>query len=226
MDDPRALEPRHTHAGSGAMPKRTPGGRQLLVASLVAAALVAAGVAWSAAKTPPAGPTQTTIVMTDYQFSPNHLTWHVGDRVTLTVVNRSQAQPPKPHEIMFGRGPMQKDGPFGPVQGDGFQTALLAGVAIDIQQGSDLTMLMAPGSQLSGVDPQSVLTPEARQMGMGEMMNQFMAVFSPGASLTLSFTVPDKPGDWEFGCFQQDGQHFLNGMHGTISILPAAGVGS
>lgn len=199
---------------------------QLLGAGVAALVLVAAGIAWSAAKTPPIGPLQTTIVMTDYQFAPNHLTWHAGDRVTLTVVNESQAQPPKPHEIMFGRGPMEEEGPFGPVQGDGFQTALLSGVALDIEQGSDLTMLMAPGSQLSGVDPMSVLTPEAREMGMGEMMNQFMAVFSPGASLTFSFTVPDTPGDWEFGCFQQDGQHFLNGMQGTITILPPGGAGA
>lgn len=196
-------------------------GRALLLALLAAVILVVASAAWSVTRAP-GGDGATTVVMSDYAFSPSHLTWRVGERVTLTLLNDSQAQPPKPHEIMFGRGPRQEAGPFGPVQGDGFDEPLLTGVALDLEGGGDLTMLMAPGSELRGADPQSLLAPGAGGMGMGEMMDQFMAVFAPGGSLTFSFTVPDRPGEWRFGCFQQDGQHFLNGMAGTVTIRPGS----
>lgn len=59
-----------------------------------------------------------------------------------------------------------------------------------------------------------------------EMKGNFMLVLQPGGSFTMTFTVPDKPGSWTFGCFQQSGEHFLNGMRGTITVLPAAGAGS
>lgn len=202
-------------------------GRGLVVAGLLAVLLIAASIAWSAASTPGAGEPGTTLVMTDYAFAPSRLTWRAGDRVTLTVLNRSQAQPPKGHEIMFGVGPMREEGPFGPVQGDGFGTPLLDGVALEIEGGGGLSMLMTMGSEVTGLDPMMVLTPEAREMGMGGMsMNQFMAELDPDGSLTFSFVVPDRPGEWEFGCFAQDGQHYLNGMRGTITILPASASGS
>lgn len=191
--------------------------RGLLGSAALAALLLIAWTTWPG-RTPPAGP-GTTIVMSDYAFSPDRLTWRVGERVTLSVVNRSQAKPPRPHELMFGRYPMKEEGPFGPLQGDGFDEPLLGGVAIELQGGGGLTMLMTPGSQLSGVDPSSLLAPGGMAMEMD--MDQFMAVFPPDATLTFSFVVPDRPGEWEFGCFAQDGQHYLNGMRGRVTVLPA-----
>lgn len=58
---------------------------------------------------------------------------------------------------------------------------------------------------------------------MEEMSGNFMLVLEPGGSFTMTFTVPDEPGTWTYGCFQQTGEHFLNGMRGTITVLPASG---
>lgn len=54
---------------------------------------------------------------------------------------------------------------------------------------------------------------------MEEMSGNFMVVVQPGGSFTMTFTVPDNPGVWSYGCFQQTGEHFLNGMRGTVEVL-------
>lgn len=39
---------------------------------------------------------------------------------------------------------------------------------------------------------------------------------------TITFTVPeDKVGAWEMGCFQERGQHYDDGMRGTLIVDPA-----
>lgn len=63
-----------------------------------------------------------------------------------------------------------------------------------------------------------VMTPGP--MDMDEMsMNSFMPVVGPKGYLKFSFVVPDKPGEWTIGCFQQSGQHYLNGMKGTVTVI-------
>jgi plastocyanin len=38
----------------------------------------------------------------------------------------------------------------------------------------------------------------------------------------VTFTVPtDKVGTWTFGCFQEQGQHFDDGMEGTLIVAPS-----
>jgi len=40
---------------------------------------------------------------------------------------------------------------------------------------------------------------------------------------TITFTVPeDKVGDWEMGCFQEQGQHYDDGMRGILIVEPAS----
>jgi len=40
---------------------------------------------------------------------------------------------------------------------------------------------------------------------------------------TITFTVPeDKVGEWELGCFQEQGQHYDDGMRGTLIVEPAS----
>lgn len=49
----------------------------------------------------------------------------------------------------------------------------------------------------------------------------FMVVLKAGGSVTISFVVPNRPGTWEFGCFQGDGEHYLNGMKGVADVARA-----
>lgn len=40
---------------------------------------------------------------------------------------------------------------------------------------------------------------------------------------TITFTVPeDKVGEWELGCFQEQGQHYDDGMRGTLIVEPSS----
>jgi hypothetical protein len=40
---------------------------------------------------------------------------------------------------------------------------------------------------------------------------------------TITFTVPEnKVGEWELGCFQEQGQHYDDGMRGTLIVEPSS----
>lgn len=197
-------------------------GRQILISGVAAAALIAGAYEWTRASVPPAPPGTFTIAMTDYAFTPNHMVWRVGDRVTITLVEKSQATPEKPHEFMVGRTPRTEETVFGIHQEDGFETPFFSGVEIEIVSGAGLQMLMPGDAKLTGLAPMKVMSPGPMEMHHMEEMTGFMPLVGPKGNLTFSFIVPDKPGEWTYGCFQQDGQHFLNGMKGTITILPKA----
>jgi hypothetical protein len=282
-----------THADTTNPPT---GGSPISGAGLIAALalVIALGIgayAWSAVRAPTSTvPGHYRIVMTDYAFTPSHMTWRVGERVTLMLVNRSDAHPGKPHEFMMGRDPVREKTVFGMRQEDGYQIPFFQGVDIRVEGGRGLSMLMPGGARLTG-DTQGVMVmpggagmtqganeiqgmeghaeapasgdmhgmegmeghgeapaagdmhgmeghaeaPESGGMqgmqGMAGMEGMehmhgghegFMPVLQPVGWLRISFTVPDKPGAWSYGCFQQSGQHFTNGMHGTVTILGSA----
>ena len=204
----------------GLRASRSRGGRGIIASAVVAAALVAGAYGWQWAGRPPAAEGAFTIAMTDYRFSPANMVWRVGERVTITLVGRSEAVPPKPHEFMIGRGPRTTQTVFGLRQEDGFETPFFSGVTVEIVSGSGLQMLMPGEANLTGLSPAQVITPGEMEMDRARDMREFMPLVGPRGSFTFSFTVPDKPGEWIYGCFQQTGQHFLNGMKGTVTIIP------
>ncbi|MFZ5852116.1 MAG: hypothetical protein ACOYY2_12100 [Actinomycetota bacterium] len=68
------------------------------------------------------------------------------------------------------------------------------------------------------------MTPTPSPTGMPGMasvpgMDSLMVVLAGGGRVTLDFTVPDLPGTWTFACFQQSGQHYLNGMSGQVTVV-------
>lgn len=201
-------------AGSGVVSARGLGIG--LVATLV---VLGAAAALGAARSPGAPAGETLIVMDDYRFAPGRLSWRAGDTVTLTLLNRSSSRPGKPHEIMFGRVPLREEGTFGPVQGDGYREQLLDGAVVELVGGERVSMVMAETARVTGVDPMTLMPAGMDMSGQPMRMGMdFMVVLQPGGSLTVRFRVPDRPGTWEFGCFQQDGQHYLNGMKGDLIV--------
>jgi uncharacterized cupredoxin-like copper-binding protein len=49
----------------------------------------------------------------------------------------------------------------------------------------------------------------------------FMVVLPVGAKATVTFTVTDDMvGEWEMGCFEQDGVHYDAGMKGAVTVSP------
>lgn len=195
-------------------------GRGLAAAAGIAVLALAGLGLWSAAPATSVGSGEYQIVMDDYSFSPGRLTWRAGDTVTVTVLNRSSSRPGVAHEIMFGRRPLREEGILGPVQGDGFEEQLLDGANVELLAGDGVTMIMAETARLTGVDPMSLMPPDMDMAGQAMRPGMdFMAVVNARGSLTIRFQVPDRPGQWEFGCFQQDGQHYLNGMKGVVEVV-------
>jgi hypothetical protein len=230
------------------------------------------GVAWLATRQAPAyarGPGHFYVAETDYRFSPEQMTWRVGEQVTLTFVNHSEAHPGKTHEFMMGHVPRTESTPLGVRQMDGFRQDFFDDVTVTVSRASGVEMLMTGMAKVVGPDasqpwvmrmgmsdsgmgtptttmpgmgtPTTTMpgmgTPTTTMPGMGgptttmqgmsgsnEMsgmtMAGFMLVLEPEGTATVSFTVPDKPGRWQFGCFEQSGQHFLNGMKGWVTIRP------
>lgn len=214
-------------------------GAGLIAALALVIALGIGAYAWSAVRAPDAaGPGHFTIMMTDYAFTPSHMTWRVGERVTLTLVNRSEAHPGKAHEFMMGRDPVREETVFGMRQEDGYEVPFFQDLDIHVEGGQGLSMLMPGGARLTGDTRGVMVMPAPAGMqgmqGMAGMEGMegmehmhgghegFMPVLRPVGWLSISFTVPDKPGTWSYGCFQQSGQHFTNGMHGTVTILGRA----
>jgi plastocyanin len=200
-------------------PRTAVTGRGLAVAAGVAVLALAGWAFWPIARAPGLGSNEYRIVMDDYSFSPSRLTWQPGETVTVTILNQSSSRPGKPHEIMFGRLALREPGPFGSIQGDGFEDQLLDRATVDLLAGERVSMVMAETARLTGVDPMSLMGPDMDMSGDTMRMGMdFMAVIDPGGSLSFAFTVPDQTGEWEFGCFQQDGQHYLNGMKGVLTV--------
>ena len=131
------------------------------------------------------------IEMKEYTFTPEKLNLKVGQEVTLNLSNSGQLQ----HEIMFGREMM----------------------LVDNQPAGYMEDMFDAG----GVEPEvtQVGEPEHELDHELEMHSGFMAALPPGGSATMKFTVTEGMlGDWEMGCFEQDGVHYDAGMIGSVSI--------
>jgi uncharacterized cupredoxin-like copper-binding protein len=137
-------------------------------------------------------PVSMTIEMSEYKFDPSSLEFKVGQQVTLELVNNGQLQ----HEIMIGREVMKMDN-----RPSGYQVDLF---------------------EAGGVEPEVNIIEEGH---MTEAANEeeghagFMLVLGAGGRGTMTFNVTDgMAGEWEIGCFEQEGVHYDAGMHGPATI--------
>ena len=133
------------------------------------------------------------ITMQDYSYTPNEMTWHVGDTVTITLTNNSTD---KDHELLMGKDVNYSTDSFGNKYPDGWQTPLFTDL-------SQVTFVKGDGIA------------ELRADGPGTV-----ALIPKGGTVTYTFKVPNKPGQWQFGCFEENGSHFGDhNMKGTITIV-------
>lgn len=137
-------------------------------------------------------PVTYTIDMTEYAFTPNTLDLKVGQEVILELTNSGQIA----HEIMIGQS-----------------------VKIENQHPSGyLKDLFEVGK----VKPEILSATE----GAGETHENehehggFMIVLpKTGDKVVLRFKVtPAMIGEWEMGCFEQDGVHYTSGMKGVVRV--------
>ena len=139
-------------------------------------------------------PVSYTIEMTEFAFTPNTIEAKVGQQVTLNLVNKGALG----HEIMFGHNVMMMNNLPNGYKDDMFESA-----------GIEPKVMMAEGGM--------------NDMGMEEEGHSgFMVLLSnTGDEATMTFTVTkDMIGEWEIGCFEQDGVHYNAGMVGKFIVAP------
>lgn len=198
--------------------RRNPEWSKSLFAVVSIAALVAAilglfwqrqlGEAWSntfGGRTPRAG--TIDVLQYDYGFHPRHITWRVGDRVTISLHNESATHF---HEMMIGRAFDNTPSAFGPIHVQ-FGQDFWDGVHVTVSNAHNVDNLVPNKSIPAFVGPKPFVTTGGN----------FSPTLRPGGSINLSFVVPNKPGTWHYGCFVQQFMHYVAGMNGTITILPA-----
>lgn len=135
-------------------------------------------------------PANFTIEMTEYAFNPSQIELQVGQEVTLNLVNKGQLE----HEIMIGRDVMMMENRPSGYTLDFFENA--------------------------GVEPM-VMTEAEMPMEEEEHQGFMVALPKTGDQATMTFTVTqDMVGEWEMGCFEQDGVHYDAGMKGTLVVSP------
>ena len=130
--------------------------------------------------------------LTEYAFTPASLNLKVGQTAAITLVNNGQLT----HEVMFGRDVKKVNN-----RPTGYQTDVfaLAGAVpkVEVISGN----VTAEGDPTSGTE------------------NFMLTLPKTGDSVKITFTVTEAMlGDWEMGCFAQDGVHYDAGMKGALTI--------
>jgi uncharacterized cupredoxin-like copper-binding protein len=130
------------------------------------------------------------IDMGEYSFSPEDLNLKVGQQVTINLINSGQLQ----HEVMFGREMIK----------------------VDNRPAGYMEDMFAAG----GVEPQVTQVGEPEAEHDDETMHSgFMVALPPEGTATITFAVTEGMlGEWEMGCFEQDGVHYDAGMIGSVSV--------
>jgi plastocyanin len=139
------------------------------------------------------------ISMAEFTYSPDVIQAKVGQQVTLNLTNTGALQ----HEIMFGR------------------TAMMMG---DQPSGYEMDMF-----SMAGMDPAVTFSAgmegiqDDMLMGEAGMQHGGFAVIMPVSDQMAQMTfmvTSEMVGEWEFGCFEQDGVHYTAGMTGRMVVTP------
>jgi uncharacterized cupredoxin-like copper-binding protein len=73
--------------------------------------------------------------------------------------------------------------------------------------------------EASGVEPEVHQEGEPEHGHDEEMHEGFMVALPIDGTGTIKFTVTeDMVGEWEMGCFEQDGVHYDAGMIGSVTV--------
>ena len=152
-----------------------------------------AGIILAGCATATPEPVSLTLNMKEYAFEPAQIEVQVGQQVTLELVNSGVLA----HEVMFGRNVMKDNNRPHGYEMDMFEAAHVQPM-----------LTHADGSMM--------------EASHEEGHEGFMVVLEKtGDKVLLTFEVTkDMVGEWEMGCFEQDGVHYDAGMIGTFTVKP------
>ena len=147
-------------------------------------------------------PITVNIDMSEFAFGPSDIELRVGQEVTLTLENVGALE----HELMIGREVTTHDGEP-------------AGYHTDFFEAGGVDPIIAAHDDDDHDDDHG---DDNGEMDAGHEEHEgFMALMGPGQeTVTISFTVTEGMlGDWEIGCFLQDGVHYTAGMVGSLTVI-------
>ncbi len=138
-------------------------------------------------------PVSFTIEMTEFTFNPAAIEVKVGQEVTLELVNKGALD----HELMIGRDVKMTNS-----RPDGYQHDMF-------EQANVEPMVM--GGMEGG---------EGMGHGHGSEHTGFMVTVPAGPEkATVTFRVTEEMvGEWEMGCFAQEGVHYDAAMKGAFIV--------
>lgn len=154
---------------------------------------------------------EVVIELSEFAFSPDSITVTAGSTVTFVLRNEGE----KEHEFMIGRDVRITDGAPDGFEHDFFEGMEPTVVPADAAM-TDMDMDMGDGDMGDGDMSEDG---DMGDMGDEHAEHGFMVMRSPGQEATITITIPeDATGEWQFGCFEEDGAHWDDGMRGTLTV--------
>lgn len=153
-------------------------------------------------------PVTYQVEMSEFAYSPDTLEAKVGQVVTIELTNPGLLE----HELMFGREVMMMDNRPSGFEHDMFESAgvepVVAMSAAEMQEDEHEEAEHQEGDEHS-------------ESEAGHEHEGFMVLLPAEAKevATITFTVTeDMVGEWEMGCFLQEGVHYDAGMKGKFIV--------
>ncbi|MCL1594624.1 MAG: hypothetical protein M3132_09760 [Actinomycetia bacterium] len=171
---------------------------------VMALALVAAACGGGGATPDASG--NVDIDLSEFEISPSAITAKVGDTVTFRISNEGAV----PHEWMMGREVSDDEG-----FPSGFHENFF---------GDTEGLMVAPMDAAMGMEGGMDMTDDtmAGDDAMADAEHGFMVMREPGEEVSITITLTEAHlGEWEMGCFVDDGAHYEAGMKGSFTVEAA-----
>lgn len=176
-------------------------------------------------------PLEVTVIMSEFAFEPADLELQVGQEVTINFINNGVQE----HEFMVGMHVNDHDGFPNGFEEDFFEAAGVEPVVVggmddmemEEHHDDDADMDMEDDNEDGDGDDHDEDADMEEDMDMeedgghgDEGHSGFMIAVAEGdSSSSIQFTVTEEMvGEWEIGCFLQEGTHYDEGMHGSLVV--------
>ncbi len=159
-------------------------------------------------------PVEITIEMSEYAYNPSTIELKVGQQVTLNLVNSGALE----HEIMFGREVVKMNN-----RPNGFETDFFEAAGVEPVVKEEAAHMEEGDEHADEHEAEHEDEHEAEHEDEHEAEHAhegfMVSVPAEGHTSTMEFTVTrDMVGEWEIGCFLEDGVHYDSGMIGTLIV--------